>query len=72
MVRAFNQIPVAEENVPKTAITTLLGLFEFQFMTFGLHNAAQPVQRFMDEGLDFCYAYIDDIFVASASPEEHL
>ncbi|XP_063923542.1 uncharacterized protein LOC135137743 [Zophobas morio] len=62
-------LPRQVAGVPKTAITTPFGLFEFQFMTFGLRNAVQTSQRFMDEvlqGLDFCYAYID------ASPDEHL
>jgi len=43
-------------------------------MTFGLRNAAQIFQRFMDEvvrGLDFCYVYLDDIIVASKTPEKH-
>ena len=69
-----NHIPVAED-VLKTAVTIPFGLYEFQFITIDLGNAAQTFQRFMDEvlqGLDFCYAYIDDILVASASPEEHL
>ncbi|XP_076389540.1 uncharacterized protein LOC143264774 [Megachile rotundata] len=47
----------------------------FPFMTFGLRNAAQTFQRFIDEvlrGLDFCYAYIDDILVVSDSEKEHL
>jgi hypothetical protein len=43
-------------------------------MPFGLHNAAQTFQRFMDEvlhGLHFAYAYIDDVLIASTSAEEH-
>jgi cleavage and polyadenylation specificity factor subunit 1 len=43
-------------------------------MYFDLRNAAQTFQRFMDEvlrGLDFCFAYLDDIFVFSRTSEEH-
>ena len=44
-------------------------------MPFGLRNAAQSFQRFMDQilrGLDFCYTCIDDILIASATLEKLL
>ena len=47
---------------------------EFLRMPFGLHNAAQTFQRFIDQvlhGLPFAYAYLDDLLIASASTEEH-
>lgn len=44
-------------------------------MLFRLKNAAQTFKRFINEilhGLDFCYAYIDDLLIASKMEEEHI
>ena len=78
LVRAYHQIPVAPENRGHTndgnRHRVQFDIFEFRLMAYGLRNAAQTIQRFMDEvccGLDFVFTYIDNMLLFSPTLEEH-
>jgi len=73
---AFFQVAVEPDDIPKTAVQTPKGLYEFVKMPFGMKNAPSYFQAHIEIVLDnmrkFTIAYIDDILVFSRSYEEHL
>ena len=68
--KGYYQVPMAEEDICKTA-----RMFEFLRLPFGLRNAGNTFQRMMDSilgDLPYCFTYVDDILVFSSSLEEHV
>jgi hypothetical protein len=72
--KGYYQVPVAAADVPKTAVITPFGLFEFVRMPFGLKNAGMTFQRLMERvffDLPYSFVYLDDLLVASRCVEDH-
>ena len=75
LCKGFWQVPLRQEDIPKTAVTTPFGLFEHLRLPFGIKNAPQTFQRFMDRllvGLDGVFVYVDDILIASKTEKRHM
>ena len=74
---SYHQIPVQEEDIPKTAFITKYGLYEHCTMPMGMKNSSATFQRCMEaalHGLQWitCLIYLDDVVVFASSFEEHL
>ena len=74
--KGYWQIPLESTSCEKTAFTTPFGLFGFEVMPFGLHNAPATFQRMVNSVLrdcsQFAQSYIDDIVIFSQSWGQHL
>ena len=76
MIHAFNQIKMKEGHKWLTAFNSRYGQFEYLVMPFGLCNAPETFQRYINKSLReyfdvFCAAYPDDMLIYSTNKEEH-
>jgi cleavage and polyadenylation specificity factor subunit 1 len=72
--KGYLQVPVAAEDVAKTAVVTPFSLFKFIRMRFGLKNVGMTFHCMMDRifaDIPFTFILLDDILVASRTAEEH-
>ena len=77
LTSGYFQIPVREEDIPKTAFACKFGQYEMTKMPFGLNNSASTFLRTMElalQGLQWqtCIIYIDDIIIFARNVQEHL
>lgn len=73
----YFQIPINEDDKPKTAFITTTGLWEFNVLPMGLKNAPPSFQRIMYNLLvngreQYCLVYLDDIIIFSKTFDDHL
>jgi hypothetical protein len=72
--KTFHQVSIAPEDHYKTAVNPPFGLFEYNYMPFGLCKAAQTLQRMQDtlfRVLPCIFVYLDDQHVASMGMEKY-
>ena len=70
------QMPIREQDIPKTAFRTRWGLYEFLVMPFGVTNAPSQFMHMINDVLAryldvFVLVFLDDILVYSCTVEEH-
>ena len=74
---AYNQVPIAEQDIPKTIFVTKHGLYEFTKIPLELSTAPQTFECFMEPTLSgfewsVCLIYLDDVIVFSYDFEEQI
>lgn len=75
VVAAYHQVPLKEEDKPKTAFSTGTQRYEWNVLPFGLTNAPSYFQLRMHQAVGYLkgvHVYMDDLVVATDTFAEHL
>lgn len=73
----YYQIPIREQNIPKTVFVEPSGCYAFRQLSLGLSSAPGTFQKLRDMVLrpmlnNCALVYLDDIIITSRSIEEHI
>ena len=71
----YYNITIAEDSRQYTAFTTEYRKYEFLRVPIGIHVTPSYFTLMINEtlkGLDFCFAYLDDIIIYSKTEWDHL
>ena len=76
VIHAFNKIRMKKGHKRLTAFNSRYGQFEYLVMSFGLCNAPETFQGYINKSLReyldvFCTAYLDDVLIYSGREEDH-
>jgi hypothetical protein len=77
LAQGFWQVRITPEDCPKTAFRTPDGHWEFKVLSMGLTNAPATFQALMNRVFAHLlgksvFIFMDDILIASATPEDHV
>ena len=77
LTSGYYQVPLKENNIPKSAFVCKYRHYEMTHMPFRLNSAASTFQRTMELALQelqwvTCLIYIDDIVVYGRNFDEHI
>ncbi len=75
LTQGYHHIGLSEEAQLKSTFVTPLGKYKYKRVPFGLSQAPAYFQQLINTiltGLEYAFAYLDDILIYSTSEEEHL
>ena len=77
LMSGYHQVRVRPQDVPKTAINTAFGHYQFKVMGFGLTNAPATFMAMMNDVLrpflrKCIVVFLDDILIFSKTWQDHL